>query len=188
MAVESPRRDHRCEGCGLHFSPRLVIISEIQPEHIINESPPSPLRLRAGRMRYRSCQRCGRHAMAIVKAGQVIKRLCLECLVSQTKRGAYRRYICSVAGCSSFPSYLVVVDEGNLASLLVCPEHYAAMRSGVVAVMPLPEWLAEADDITLTEEGITVELELFSRLDTESADGEGDGPRQGADGRGCTNA
>lgn len=117
--------------------------------------------------------------MAIVKAGNVIKRLCLECLVSQGRRGVYRRYICSVAGCSSFPSHLVVIDEGNLTSLLVCPEHYARMRPGLVAVMPLPEWLADADEITLTEEGITVEMELFSKLDAENADGGGDetGPR-----------
>lgn len=124
-------------------------------------------------MKYRTCHECGNHGMAIVKVGQKINRLCLDCLVKLGRGWAYRRYICSVASCQSFPSHLVVVDDEGLRSLLVCAEHYAKMRTEVRSVVPLPDWLADEDDIILDEEGITVQLELFSKLD---ADHDGEGP------------
>jgi hypothetical protein len=73
------------------------------------------------------------------------------------------RYICSVEGCGNTPEYLVSVDEGQLRSFLVCEVHFKQLRSRLSAFMSLPRWLMNGSDISLSEEGLTIEMDFTAR-------------------------
>jgi hypothetical protein len=72
------------------------------------------------------------------------------------------QYVCSVAGCGNQPIYLVVLENHETASALMCGRHFPAMKDRIVSYLDLPPWLTNGNDFHLGEGGVVFEFEVNS--------------------------
>ena len=111
-------------------------------------------------MEFRTCGECGDYAVLKTKGGRAEGHLCLDCLDREELDHRMDRYICSVAECGNAPYFLVVLEEGGRRSMLVCEQHFNRLKDMVSSYLTLPGWLTNGNDLTLGENGVTIEMDF----------------------------
>ena len=116
-------------------------------------------------MELRTCTDCGDYAVIITKGGQEKRLLCLDCLEKGGEGFLLERYICSVRECNNSPDYIVSIDDDRWRSFLVCERHFKKAGSRIKGYLSLPGWLTNGDDILLSKDGVTFEMDFSAGKD-----------------------